>query len=115
MHGKQIAHRDIKLDNLLFDQSTGQLKIIDFGFALEVEKGKKITQNCGTPLYSDPDIRKKTAYCPFAADVWATGVTFYVLITGAWPFDGEFEGDLNRNITSGKFNSISASLFKSKQ
>jgi serine/threonine protein kinase len=42
MHERKIAHRDIKLDNLLYDASNDKLKIIDFGFSLEGEKGKKV-------------------------------------------------------------------------
>ena len=57
MHDRSIAHRDIKLDNLLYDASTQKLKIIDFGFSLGFEKGKKLTQYCGTVMYSDPDLQ----------------------------------------------------------
>ena len=42
MHEHNIAHRDIKLDNLLFDTGLDKLKIIDFGFSLVGEKGKKV-------------------------------------------------------------------------
>lgn len=39
MHSKGKAHRDIKLDNILYDAQTKIIKIIDFGFSLEAKKG----------------------------------------------------------------------------
>ena len=43
MHSKGYAHRDMKLDNILLDQTgTKQVKIIDFGFSVKVNKGDKL-------------------------------------------------------------------------
>lgn len=42
MHSKNVAHRDIKLDNILIDDNY-QLILIDFGFAEEVRA--KVTYN----------------------------------------------------------------------
>ena len=111
MHDRSIAHRDIKLDNLLYDASTQKLKIIDFGFSLGFEKGKKLTQYCGTVMYSDPDLQQKKSYCPFAADVWASGVTFYLLLTGKWPFDGDYEADFKAKVMKGAYEPIKSTLF----
>jgi MAP/microtubule affinity-regulating kinase len=33
LHSKGIAHRDVKLDNILIEEKTKMIKIIDFGFA----------------------------------------------------------------------------------
>mmetsp|Transcript_14775 Transcript_14775/g.22906 ORF Transcript_14775/g.22906 Transcript_14775/m.22906 type:complete len:91 (-) Transcript_14775:637-909(-) len=33
LHRKNIAHRDVKLDNILIEEGTNMIKIIDFGFA----------------------------------------------------------------------------------
>ena len=39
MHSKGYAHRDLKMDNILYDvQGTKQIKIIDFGFSLRVSE-----------------------------------------------------------------------------
>lgn len=46
----------------------------------------------------DPDICRKVAYSPFAADMWACGVILYIVVVGRLPFFGEFEGDLFRRI-----------------
>jgi serine/threonine protein kinase len=55
VHSKGFSHRDLKVDNLVFDEENQQLKIIDFGFALEVAPTTPIKQTCGTPAYMDPD------------------------------------------------------------
>ena len=98
MHSKGVCHRDLKLDNILFDHDTQQIKIIDFGFSLETRREDTLTTVCGTPHYMDPDLARKTPYSAFAADVWAAGVILYTIFVGKLPFFGEFEGDLFRRI-----------------
>jgi serine/threonine protein kinase len=70
---------------------------------------------CGTVMYQDPDLQQKKSYCPFAADVWACGVTFFVILTGKWPFDGDFEADFKAKVQSGKYQPISSVLFETKK
>lgn len=36
MHERGYAHRDLKLDNILMEQDTKNIKVIDFGFSLKV-------------------------------------------------------------------------------
>lgn len=106
MHGMGIAHRDLKLENILYDAQSHKIKLIDFGFSLGTSPVKKIESFCGTPHYMDPDLCRKTAYSPFAADMWACGVILYIITVGKLPFFGEFEGDLFRRIQSGKYKQI---------
>ena len=103
MHSRNKAHRDLKLDNLLFDAETQKIKIIDFGFSLTAQKTENASSVCGTPHYMCPDLARKAPYNPFAADVWAAGVILYTIYVGKLPFYGEFEGDLFRRIQTGKF------------
>lgn len=103
MHEKGKAHRDLKLDNVLWDAETQKIKIIDFGFSLHASKEALLSVFCGTPHYMDPDIAAKRVYSPFAADVWAAGVILYIIICGKLPFFADFETDLFRKIQSGKF------------
>ena len=59
MHSKGYAHRDLKLDNILMDVATKNIKIIDFGFSLRAKADEKLTVFCGTPHYMDPDLVRK--------------------------------------------------------
>lgn len=92
-HEKEIYHRDIKPSNIMIDKK-GNVKIIDFGIA----KGKtdpNLTvagMACGTPAYMAPEQFAPTEDINYAyADIYATGVTLYRLITGQLPFKGQNE------------------------
>ena len=110
LHSKGYSHRDLKLDNILFDPSAQQIKIIDFGFSLKANHSEKLNVFCGTPHYMDPDLVRKQPYNGPAADVWACGVIVYILMVGKLPFFGEFEADLFRKIQSGKYSPLPADL-----
>ena len=85
MHGKQVTHRDIKLENIIYDPKTQKLKLIDFGFCCLGNQSLQ-TLYCGTPSYMAPEIVSKTPYCGPPTDVWATGVLMFCLSTGRLPF-----------------------------
>ncbi len=87
MHSKSICHRDIKLDNLIFHEQSGIVKIIDFGFTVFCKEPLKVF--CGTPSYMSPEIVSKKEYSGPAADIWALGVVMYVMLTGYLPFKSD--------------------------
>ena len=73
IHERHIAYRDIKPENLLLD-SSGYLKVVDWGFAKQVD-GRTYTV-CGTPEYLAPEAIKGTGHGT-AVDCWALGVIIY--------------------------------------
>ena len=82
-----MAHRDIKLDNVLFDASDNA-KLSDFGFAREWG-GKSDTLAktfCGTEPYYAPEIVARQPYNPFLYDVWSMGVMLFIMLNGKFPF-----------------------------
>lgn len=97
-HRHNIAHRDLKLDNVMLDSSEPpRVKVIDFGFA------NKWTDNSGTMMksfigtmdYMSPQLvhikennfNRADSYDAVKADIWAAGVLLVVMLVGRFPFD----------------------------
>lgn len=91
LHTKKIAHRDIKLENILIDQY-GKVTVIDFGLcAIQDSKDTNKVQLrrewCGSDNYISPEIVRKIAYDPYKADVFSLGVVLFCLLFGVFPFE----------------------------
>jgi len=83
-----IVHRDIKLENVMLDYTTGKPILIDFGFAVQFNPDcPLINERSGSIHYCCPEAINYQYYDGRAADVWSLGVLLYVLSTGKFPFD----------------------------
>ncbi|XP_038903039.1 serine/threonine-protein kinase SRK2A-like [Benincasa hispida] len=87
-HSMQICHRDLKLENTLLDGSpTPQLKICDFGYSKSALLHSQPKSTVGTPAYIAPEVLSRKEYDGKISDVWSCGVTLYVMLVGAYPFE----------------------------
>lgn len=103
-HDRLVAHRDLKLENLLLDRSCEKTKIIDFGFATQVAtKDTKLRAFCGTPSYMAPEVVRGESYIGFSTDVWALGVVIFAMLSGGLPFAGRTELQLYAKIRRASF------------
>jgi len=86
LHDLDIVHRDIKPENILLKDNGDDYKCVlcDFGFAKKIPKGGLKT-DCGTENYVAPEILMGKSYGK-SVDIWAIGVTMFMLITGYHPF-----------------------------
>ncbi|KOM46217.1 hypothetical protein LR48_Vigan06g152300 [Vigna angularis] len=85
---KQVCHRDLKLENTLLDGSPApRLKICDFGYSKSSVLHSQPKSTVGTPAYIAPEVLLKKEYDGKIADVWSCGVTLYVMLVGAYPFE----------------------------
>ncbi|EAN91667.1 putative serine/threonine kinase [Trypanosoma cruzi] len=86
VHLKHLIHRDIKLQNLLLQRSTGIVKIGDFGLSKALQFTDEVSvTSLGTPLYFSPEVVSGLEYTR-KTDVWSMGVAFYRLMTNELPF-----------------------------
>lgn len=91
LHSKDIAHRDLKCENILLT-SKDNIKIGDFGFARlcrDAQTGTRVLSNtfCGSAAYAAPEVLQGVSYNPKMYDVWSLGCVLYIMLCGSMPFD----------------------------
>jgi len=94
LHRRMINHRDIKLDNIVFDAAAGVAKLIDFGFSKVVAPETPEVLTCGTPTYMSPEAVLRTESITLQSDIWALGVVYYALVFHRFPFTGKTDTEL---------------------
>jgi len=99
LSARKIAHRDLKLENLLFD-AQGYLKLVDFGFA-KVIQDRSFTF-CGTPDYLAPEILSGKGH-NWAVDWWTLGILMYEMLHGEPPFAENDQMATFKRISSGQY------------
>jgi calcium-dependent protein kinase len=89
MHSCGLVHRDLKLENFLFEHGdSNALKLIDFGFSKAWNcQGSNMDDQIGTPAYAAPEVLdgSYTSQC----DLWSLGVIVFMLLSGYMPFREE--------------------------
>ena len=82
MHGRSIAHRDIKLENILLDENLN-VKLADFGVSGNI--GDVIPKHYGTEGYLAPENYEGSGRGD-TSDLFALGVILFILVTKSPPF-----------------------------
>ncbi|PAV88759.1 hypothetical protein WR25_24307 [Diploscapter pachys] len=101
-HKHQIAHRDLKLENILIDHENGA-KLADFGLSNYFSDKGLLSTFCGSPLYASPEIINGTPYKGPEVDCWSLGILLYTLVYGSMPFDGRDFNRMVRQIKRGAY------------
>ena len=86
-HMQGVTHRDIKPGNILYASAPTDVRISDFGLALNV--GVETTQitGVGSPAYMSPE-QVREELVDHRTDLYSLGVVMYQLLTGVLPFRG---------------------------
>ncbi|VXD11523.1 AAA family ATPase [Planktothrix paucivesiculata] len=92
IHAKNIIHKDINPSNIIFNPTTGQVKIIDFGISTQLTQENTSLKNPnileGTLAYVSPEqTGRMNCSLDYRTDFYSLGVTFYELLTYQLPFE----------------------------
>ena len=87
-HVHNVAHRDIKPDNIVIDkESQGAIKLVDFSAAQPFNQGgRKLKQMQGKTEFTAPEVIK--GRYDERCDVWSAGIVMFNLLSGKIPFEG---------------------------
>ncbi|KAL0168662.1 hypothetical protein M9458_036884, partial [Cirrhinus mrigala] len=81
-----VLHRDVKLDNLLINRETFEVKLIDFGCG-DILRRSPYRSYHGTAAYSPPEYHSRGKYYGRPATVWSLGIVMFTLLCGHFPSD----------------------------
>lgn len=101
LHSKNIAHRDIKPDNIIINNSD-QLKLVDFGLCTNHSDVLRQTF-CGSPAFAAPECICRKPYEATASDIWSAGVLLYAMAVGQLPWKINNINLMVRQIVEGKY------------
>lgn len=104
LHSKGIVHRDLKLENFLFegDSSTSPLVLIDFGLSKHFDSHERMRQRVGSCYYTAPEVL--SGDYDYRCDLWSLGVICYMLLSGTPPFGGKTPDDIHNSTLTKSLN-----------
>ncbi|KAJ4418162.1 hypothetical protein N0V82_005737 [Gnomoniopsis sp. IMI 355080] len=85
LHAKGIAHRDIKLENVLLcvcQNPAHRIALTDFGHAEVMPKGGSLKSGAGTPGWQAPELFHEGRAHGLAVDMWSMGMVAVQLLIG---------------------------------
>lgn len=94
IHAKKVIHKDLKPENIIYNQEAKEIRIIDFGISTRLNKEETSWSSPnileGSIHYVSPEqTGRMNRSMDYRSDFYSLGVSFYEMLTGKLPFEGE--------------------------
>ena len=109
LHKNRIMHRDLKLDNILYDDKKNIIKIIDFGLSRQFDYDINSEYTIvGTRPYRPPEVPLGSKHYDNSFDIWSIGCILVEICTQLYLFAAKDSLSVLKKINQifGSFNSI---------
>jgi len=85
LHEKGVVHRDVKLDNMLYEPSKdnrleGDVKLTDFGWCARLDESGQCRGMCGTIMNNAPEVNEENVPYTYMVDSWMFGFCLFMLL-----------------------------------
>lgn len=102
IHSKNVIHRDLKPNNILFfDKEQTQIVIIDFGISGICNGMSREIIKAGTVRYVPPELASGDVYSSSPKiDIWSLGIILYLMYFKVFPFEGNDNDILEKIVNS---------------
>jgi len=89
LHDRSIFHANLKLENILYDEKSENIKLIDFGSAKKIDRREKNVSSFSNPGYIAPEVwlNHEFGFDGPKNDIYGLGVILYAILFGRLPFD----------------------------
>eukprot|EP00592_Proboscia_alata_P020993 CAMPEP_0194421088 /NCGR_PEP_ID=MMETSP0176-20130528/20337_1 /TAXON_ID=216777 /ORGANISM="Proboscia alata, Strain PI-D3" /LENGTH=695 /DNA_ID=CAMNT_0039229031 /DNA_START=87 /DNA_END=2171 /DNA_ORIENTATION=+ len=93
IHRRGVLHRNLKLENILYENGSqsARIRLIDFGLSKTFDRGVQGRKAISTAYTLSPEIASENGTYTEKTEIWSIGVMSWILLAGDFPFLREEE------------------------